>query len=103
MKKRLQIILTDDAWTAVETLTTESNQGFDVGTINYSDAINEMILSAKVDIRTLQRKHTDIRRSLRAMASKEQVDIDTIIKNLMDLKSISVKKRTNPGSEEVSS
>lgn len=93
MKKRLQIILSDEAWVAVESVTNDANQGFDVGNINYSDAINEMILSSKVDIKTLQAKHTDPRRALRMMASKESIDIDSIIKSLMDLKSKTGRRR----------
>lgn len=101
MKKRLQIILTDEAWTAVETLTSEANQNFQAGNINYSDAINEMILSARVDVKALQLKHTNLRRSLRAMASKGDLDIDAVIKNLMELKSKSSKKKTQPTLDEV--
>ena len=86
MKKRLQIILSDDAWNSVEILTNEANENFDVGNINFSDVINEMILSAKVDVKVLQLKHTDLRRSLRVMASKDNVDLDAVIKSLMDLK-----------------
>ena len=84
-KKRLQVILSDDAWAEVEALTTEANSNFEAGTINYSDVINEMVLSAKVDIKCLQAKHTDIGRSLRILASKG-VDIDSAIKTLMELK-----------------
>lgn len=92
-KKRLQVILSDEAWAAVERLTDEANADFEAGTINYSDAINEMILTSKVDIKILQTKHTDIRRSLRAMASKDSVDLDNIIKTLMELKSRSGSAR----------
>jgi hypothetical protein len=92
MKKRLQLFLSDEAWTAVENLTTEANTNFDVGNISYSDAINEMITSARVDVKALQLKHTDIRRSLRVMASKENIDIDSIIKSLTELKSKSSKR-----------
>lgn len=94
MKKRLQIILSDDAWLAVENLTNEANENFDVGNINFSDVINEMILSSKVDVKALQMKHTDLRRSLRAMASKDSVDLDTVIKSLMDLKAKTSGRRS---------
>lgn len=86
-KKRLQVILSDEAWAAVEKLTDDANAEFEAGTINYSDAINEMILTSKVDIKVLQTKHTDIRRSLRVMASKDSLDLDNVIKTLMELKS----------------
>jgi hypothetical protein len=92
MKKRLQIVMTEETWNAVEIVTNEANENFDVGSISYSDVINEMILSSKVEIKTLQLKHTDLRRSLRAMASKEEVDIDSIIKTLTDMKAKTGKR-----------
>jgi hypothetical protein len=101
MKKRLQVVFTEEAWAAVEALTNDANQNFDVGTISFSDAINEMVLSSRVDIKTLQNKHTDIRRTLRVMASQENVDIDSVIKNLKELKSNSVQKKTIPTTQEV--
>ena len=84
--KRLQIILTPEAWSAVEALTNQASENFDVGSINYSDAINEMILSSKVDIKTLQLKHTDLRRSLKLLASKNDLDLESAIKTLLELK-----------------
>ncbi len=93
MKKRLQIIMTEDAWQMVETLTNEANQSFEAGSINYSDAINEMILTSRVDVKFLQLKHTDLRRSLRAMAAKEDVDIDSVIKSLTELKAKTPKRK----------
>lgn len=90
-KRRLQVILTEEAWAAVDEVTKEANQGL-VGSINYSDTINEMILSAKVDIKVFQSKHTNIRRSLRLMAANENLDIDDVIKSLMDLKAKTGRK-----------
>lgn len=101
MKKRLQVVLTEEAWTQIEALANEANQNFAAGFITYSDAINEMILTSKADIKTLQLKHTDLRRSLRAMASQAEVDVDSVIKNLMELKAKPVKKRSIQGTEEV--
>lgn len=93
MKKRLQIILCDEAWGAVDNLSNEANSEFDGGHINYSDLINEMILCSKVDIKALQLKHTDIRKSLRALASKGDIDLDSVLKTLNELKT-SQKKRS---------
>ena len=76
----------------VDAVTKEANSGFEAGTINCSDTINEMILTSKVDIKLLQSKHTNIRRSLRLMAAKENVDIDDVIKSLLELKAKSGKK-----------
>jgi len=91
MKKRLQVIFSDEAWEAIEKLTDEANAGFDGGHINYSDAINEMILTSKVDLKLLQLKHTDLKRSLKSLAGKEDIDIDAVIKALTELKSKSQK------------
>jgi hypothetical protein len=101
MKKRLQVVFTEEAWAAVEALTTQANENFEAGSINYSDVINEMIVSARVDIKALQLKHTDLRRSLRSMASKGDLDLDTVIKSLMELKSRSGKRKNNQTEMEV--
>lgn len=92
MSKRLQLTLNSDAWTAVETLTSTANENFKNGRVTFSDAINEMIISAKVDIPLLQSKHINLRRSLRAMAGQDEIDIDLAIKTLMDFKSKTTKK-----------
>ncbi len=100
MKKRLQIALSDEAWSAVQALTTEANENFDVGSITYSDAINEMVLSSRVDIKALQLKHTNFRRSLRVMAAKDGVDIDAVIKSLMELKAKTLRKKSSVTTDE---
>ena len=92
MKKKIQIVLSDEAWSALDSLTKEANEGFLNGTINYSDVANELISTGKIDIRGLQAKHTNIRKSLRLMASQKEIDIESAIKALMDLKSKGVKK-----------
>jgi|GEM_PF-1202337 len=85
-KKRLQVLFSEEAWSSIESLTEEANRGFEDGSITYSDVVNEMILNSKFDIKTLQAKHTDIKRSLRRMASQGDVDLDSAIKALMELK-----------------
>lgn len=92
MKKKLQIVLTDESWNALESLTNEANDGFLNGTINYSDVVNEVLTTAKVDIKALQAKHTNIRKSLRLMAAQKEIDIDSAIKALMELKTKGPKK-----------
>ena len=94
MKRKLQVVLNDETWTAIEGLTKEANDGFINGTITYSDIVNEILLTAKLDIRSLQAKHTNIRKSLRLMASQKEIDIDSAIRALMDLKSKGAKKST---------
>ena len=93
MKKRLQIILNDESWSAVHLLSKEANKGFDSGHINYSDAINEMILTSNVNIKELRKKHTDLRRSLKSLASKEDLTVEAVMKCLQELKSITSKKQ----------
>ncbi len=102
-KKRLQVILSDEAWREVETITKEATEKFESGSINYSDVINEMILTSKVDVKLLQLKHTDLRRSLKVLAGKNDLDIEAAIKSLMELKARggSGKKKTNSNQEEV--
>lgn len=93
MKRKLQVILSEESWIMLETLSKEANEGFKSGSINMSDIINEVLQTAKLDIRLLQAKHTNIRRSLRQMASQKDIDIDLAIKNLMELKAIGQKRQ----------
>lgn len=92
MKKRLQVVMTDEAWEMVERVTAQANEGFDVGSIGYSDVINEMVLSSKIDLKALQLKHTNFRRSLRVLASKGDIDLDSAIRSLMDLKAKTARR-----------
>lgn len=101
MSKRLQISLTEDAWKMVEQMTNEAAINFEVGSINYSDVINEMVLTSKVDIKALQTKHTNLRRSLRIMATQKDIDIDAVIKTLNDLKGKCKKDLKTSSRQEV--
>ncbi len=91
--KRLQIILSDEAWAQVESHTNEANQGFQAGSISYSDTVNEMVLGAKIDVKQLQLKHTDFRRAIRN-ATKEGLELDSVIKMLQELRALQSGKRT---------
>ena len=93
-KKRLQVILSEEAWAAVEALTNEAGEKFETGSINYSDSINEMIMCARVDVKALQLKHTDLRRSLKVLAGRDDLDLETVIKSLMELKARGVPKKS---------
>lgn len=86
MTKRLQVILNEEAWKVVDVVTKEVNQDFNVGNVTYSDVLNEMVINSRVDVKALQIKHTDLRRSLRVMATREELDLDGVIKSLMELK-----------------
>ena len=92
MKKKLQVALTDESWATLETMTKEANDSFKNGCINFSDVVNEVLLTAKIDIRGLQAKHTNIRKSLRMLASQKEIDIDSAIRNLMELKTKGAKR-----------
>lgn len=92
MKRKLQVALNDDSWSILEAMTNEANDGFKNGSITYSDVMNEIVTTAKLDIRLLQAKHTNIRKSLRLMASQKEIDIDSAIRALMDLKSKGAKR-----------
>lgn len=100
MVKRLQVVMTEETWKIVEEATNEANKDFELGNIRFSDVINEMILCADIDILNLQNKHTNIKKSLRLMASKD-LDLDVIIKNLQDIKAKKTKKRVKPTEEIV--
>jgi hypothetical protein len=58
MRKKLQVALTDEAWTVVNSTTKEANSQFKNGFISCSDVVTEMIMQAKIDIKGLQAKHT---------------------------------------------
>lgn len=92
MKRKLQVAFTDETWNTLEALTKEANEGFKHGCITYSDIVNEIVSSAKIDFRTLQAKHTNIRKSLRLMASQPEIDIDSAIRALNELKARAQKK-----------
>jgi hypothetical protein len=100
MKRKIQFLLTDESWDILERLKREANEGFEVGSISYSDLLNEIVLTTKVDFKALQLKHTDIRKSLRSMAAKDTVDIDAIIKSLNELKAKSKSRRASNESED---
>ena len=92
MKKKLQIVMSDDSWMTLENLTKEANDGFVNGSITFSDVVNEILITAKLDIKGLQAKHTNIRKSLRLMAAQKEIDIDSAIRALMEIKSKGGKK-----------
>ena len=101
MKKKLQVALNDDAWRMIETIAKEANDGFKNGHITCSDVVNEIMVNAKIDIRALQARHTNIRKSLRLMASQKEIDIDLAIKSLLEMKARTQKKPLkSPGASE---
>lgn len=91
--KRMQIVFTDDAWSIVENAHKQATENFDSGSISTSDVVNELVLHSRIDIKALQTKHTDLRRSLKAYAAKEDIDIDQLIKSLTELKNKNGKRK----------
>ncbi len=92
MKRKLQVLLSDESWSQLENMIKESNDNFLNGSITYSDVVNEIIMSTKLDIKSLQAKHTNIRKSLRLMSAQKEIDIDSAIRALMELKAKGTKK-----------
>ncbi len=93
MKKRVQFHITKTASELLDSVLASANNGFEGGNITYADVLNEMIISSKVEIKALQLKHTDLRRSLRVLAGKSDVDLDMVLKKLTELKAQSPKKK----------
>jgi len=90
--KRLQVILSDDAWAEIERVHKDAMDGFKTGSINYSDVINEMVLNSKIDLKELRLKHTDIRKSLLNLAKSENLDVESALKILNEIRSRTSKK-----------
>lgn len=92
MSKKLQVILANESWDALKKITDEANHDFHCGTINVSDVVNEMIVNTKIDIRLLQAKHINVRRTLRQMATQKDIDIDSVIQQLQEMKTSGPKR-----------
>ena len=86
MSKRLQIYLSPEAETKLETIYSEATHGFTAGTIKISDVVSEMILASDLDIKELRLKYTDFKKSLIELAHAENLDIEVAIKALQELK-----------------
>lgn len=100
MGRKIQIVLSEEAWSILESMTSESNNGFKNGSITYSDVVNEYLQGGKIDIRLLQAKHTNIRKSLRLMASQKEIDLDSAIRSLQELKARSAKRASKGATAE---
>ncbi len=89
---KIQINLCDESRKRLDNITAEANFDFLVGTITLSDVVSEMILQARIDIRTLQTKHTNVRKSLRLLASRKDIDLASAIEQLSEMQARSQKK-----------
>lgn len=85
--KRLQLKIGSEALTKLEALVAQVNEGFTLGSISQSDIVEDLIVSARIDAKALQRKHVDIKRYLKQMASDESLDLDQAIRLLEEFKS----------------
>lgn len=91
--KRMQIVFTDEAWGIIENTLTQATENFEAGSISTSDVVNELVLHSRIDIKALQMKHIDLRRSLKSFAAQEDIDIDQIMKVLNEIKGKNGKKK----------
>lgn len=100
-KRRIQIFLSDEVWQSVLSITKDANEGFESGKITPADVLNEMIVTSKVDVKALQLKHTDLKKSLTLLAKRSDLDIESAIKALLELKAKTGKRRATSSAEEV--
>jgi hypothetical protein len=91
--KRIAMFLSEEALEIFERLLASANDGFEAGRITPSDLMSELVLSSRLDIKAIQLKHSDLRRSLRALSNREKIDIDTAIKVLLEMKGRTPRKR----------
>lgn len=102
MNKKIQISFEPDSLMILESLTDQANKNFKNGSISYSDVINEAVRVFKIDVKSLQAKNINIKKSLRNMASQKDLDLDLAIKTLLELKNGTGRKqiKTAQTSEE---
>lgn len=99
--KRLQVVFTDEAWIHVDAIYKQALTDVDSISINYSDVVNEMVQNSKIDVKSFQAKHIDLRKSLKAFVSQKEIDVDQLLKTLNDFKGKTVKRKSNAQSQEV--
>lgn len=90
--RKIQVNLNEESWALLDGITKEANEDFQLGTITYSDVVIEAILQSRIDVRALQAKHVNLRKSLRLLATKKDIDIDTVIRQMTELKQRGGKK-----------
>lgn len=100
MKKSVQVTLNDDTRPIVESIVNQASADFRNGRISVSDVINEMILNSKVDVKALQSKHVNLRKSLRLLAARKDLDPDLVHQFLEELKQRPAKKVKANGPEK---
>ena len=92
MSKRLQIIISDSAFEAVETTYKQVTEGHPTVKLNMSDVIEAMIFNSKINTNDLRMKFTDLRRTLLDLAKRKDLDVEEILKSVVELKGVLAKK-----------
>lgn len=99
MVKRIQILLSEEAWANVKSITEQANLGFEAGHITWSDTINYLVEHGKADIEELQSRHLNLKKSLRSLAKQKEVDLDGLIKQLQKMKTQQSKRKQKTSSD----
>ena len=103
MIKRLQVLLSQEAYEEVENIHKKATEGHAQVKLNFSDVIDFMILNSKVSVSDLRLKHTDLRRALLGMAKQKDLSVEDIVSQLAELKNVlgkrEVKKLSKPEAE----
>lgn len=86
MARKTQLALSTEAWSKIEKIVLEANEGFENGSITNSDVANELILNGSADIKKLQKKHINVSKTLRSFASRKDLSLDEVIDHLVQLK-----------------
>lgn len=103
MNKKIQVNLSNEAWNHLEGLLKQLKDEHKSISINCSELVSEIILSSKIDLKSLQVKYTNLRKSLRELSNMKDIDLDVMIKSLVELKNKTGKKNAKPtlSSEDV--
>ncbi len=92
MSKRLQIYISDSAYSLVQETLKEATNGHSNIKINLSDVIEAMIKCSKVNIQELRTKHTDVRKILKELVKRKNLTAEDILNNVSELINASQKK-----------
>lgn len=93
MKKVLQVKISPEAWQILDNTLSAANANFKSGKVSTSDLVNEMILTSKVEISSLQNKSISLKRFLKNTADQLEPDLEATIKILTEMKSRLTKKK----------
>ena len=94
MSKRMQVILSHEAYEKVFRIHKHATEGHPTVKLNLSDVVEEFVLSGKVSVSSLRAKHTDLRRTLMDLAKKKDVSVEDIVSSLAEIKGGLTKRET---------